>query len=227
MTIGNEAGQKKQGQRGFDPKATNISLLEQTQAYLQTVLQRRAPDTLLLQAWQEFYRVYSDVIRRFVIVHGARGADVDDCVQEVWSAVALKLADFEHPRDRPGLRAWLYAVVRSKTTDVIRGNIRQASQNLDACIAQGDEPSSDEPDPATAMEQQWDTTMVRTAMDELRQQVSETNYRVFEMRTIEGCSEAETAAALNLTPEQVRYRKHRTQRKLKALLAVYRGESFG
>jgi len=85
-----------QGSRGFDPRATNINLLEQTQAYLQAMLQRRAPDTLLSQAWQEFYRVYSDVIRRFVIVHGARGADVDDCVQEVWSAVALRLTDFEH-----------------------------------------------------------------------------------------------------------------------------------
>ncbi len=227
MAVGNESEQGRQGSRGFDPKATNISLLEQTQAYLQTMLQRRAPDTLLSQAWQEFYRVYSEVIRRFVIVHGARGADVDDCVQEVWSAVALRLADFEHPRKRPGLRAWLYAVVRSKTTDVIRRNIRRASQNLDACIEKGGEPSSDEPDPATAMEQQWDATMVRTAMEELRRQVSETNYRLFQMRTIEGCSEAETAAALNLTPEQVRYRKHRTQRKLKALLAVYKGEQFG
>jgi len=131
------------------------------------------------------------------------------------------------PRDRPGLRAWLYAVVRSKTTDVIRRNVRRPSQNLEACIEKGDEPTSDEPDPAAALERQWEATMVRTAMDELRQQVSETNYRVLEMRTIEGCSEAETAAALDLTSEQVRYRKHRTQRKLQALLAVYRGEQFG
>jgi len=223
----NASEREDQGSLGFDPRATNISLLEQTQAYLQAMLQRRAPDTLLSQAWQEFYRVYSDVIRRFVIVHGARGADVDDCVQEVWSAVALRLTDFEHPRDRPGLRAWLYAVVRSKTTDVIRRNVRRPSQNLEACIEKGDEPTSGEPDPAAALERQWEATMVRTAMDELRQQVSETNYRVLEMRTIEGCSEAETAAALDLTSEQVRYRKHRTQRKLQALLAVYRGEQFG
>lgn len=227
MAAQNQSDPGSQGKRGFDPRATNVSLLEQTQAYLQAMLQRRMPDTLLAHAWQEFYRVYSDVIRRFVIVHGARGADVDDCVQEVWSAVALRLADFEHPGDRPGLRAWLYAVVRSKTTDVIRRNARRASQNLDACIEKGDEPSSDEPDPAAAMEQQWDATMLRSAMGELRQQISEINFRVFEMRTIEGCSEAETAAALDLTREQVRYRKHRAQRKPKALLAVYRGEHFG
>ncbi len=211
----------------FDPKATRISLLQQTQAYLQALLERRAPDTLLTQAWQEFYRVYSQVIRRFVMSHGVRGADVDDCVQEVWSAVSLKLAEFVHPGNKPGLRSWLYAVVRSKTTDVIRRNIRRSSHNLDRFIEKGAEPVSDEPDPAKVLEQQWDATMLKTAVEELKRQVSEVNYRVLDMRVMQGCSEAETAAALDLTPEQVRYRKHRTQRKLKSLLAVYTGTQFG
>jgi RNA polymerase sigma-70 factor (ECF subfamily) len=211
----------------FDPEATSLSLLEQTQAYLQALLERRAPDTLLTQAWQEFYRVYSELIRRFVISHGVRGADADDCVQEVWSAVSLKLAEFVHPGNKPGLRSWLYTVVRSKTTDVIRGNIRRSSHDLDALIEKGVEPESDEPDPAQVTEQQWDAAMVNTAMDELRRQAPEVNCRVLEMRVMEGRSEAETAAALGLTPEQVRYRKHRTQRKLQALLAVYTGRHFG
>lgn len=227
MATEENSTQGSQGKYAHDSRATDVALLEQTKGYLQAQLERRAPDTLLTHAWQEFYRVYSDVIQRFVISHGIRGADVDDCVQEVWSAVALKLSDFEHPRTRPGLRAWLYTVVRNKTSDLIRRNIRTASQNLNAFIEKGIEPRGDAPDPAAMMEQQWDITMVKTAMQELQHMVPEINYRVLEMRTIEECSEAETAAALNLTPEQVRYRKHRTQRKLKTLLAVYTGKQFG
>jgi len=211
----------------FDPRATRLSLLRDTQAYLQAMLERRAPDTLLTQAWQEFYRVYSDVIKRFVMSHGIRGADVDDCVQEVWSAVSLKLAEFVHPGNKPGLRSWLYAVVRSKTTDVIRRNIRRSTHNLDVFIEKGAEPASDEPDPASVIEDRWNATMLRTAMEELKRQVPEVNYRVLEMRVFQERSEAETAAALDLTAEQVRYRKHRTQRKLQSLLAVYTGRQFG
>lgn len=211
----------------FDPRATRLSLLKQTQEYLQAMLERRAPDTLLTQAWHEFYRVYSEVIKRFVMSQGIRGADVDDCVQEVWSAVSLKLAEFVHPGNKPGLRSWLYAVVRSKATDVIRRNIRRSSHNLDRFIEKGNEPASDEPDPAQVMEQQWDASMLKTAMEELKRQVPEVNYRVLEMRVFENRSEADTATTLDLTPEQVRYRKHRTQRKLQSLLAVYTGREFG
>ena len=53
---------------------------------------------------------------------------------------------------------------------------------------------------------------------------AETRFRVLEMRLLEGRSEAETGAALNMTPEQVRCRKYRAQQKLQSLLAVYTGE---
>jgi DNA-directed RNA polymerase specialized sigma24 family protein len=64
-------------------------------------------------------------------------------------------------------------------------------------------------------------------MEELRDFVSEKTYRVLLLRLIEGRSEAETAAELDLTPEQVRYRKYRGQRKLRKILAVYSGEPLG
>ena len=35
-------------------------------------------------------------------------------------AIAQNLTLFKHPRNRPGLRAWQYSVVRNKTTDVMR-----------------------------------------------------------------------------------------------------------
>jgi len=201
-------------------------LLAQTQAYLQALLEHRAPDAVVTHAWREFYRVYSKVIRRFVISHGVRGADADDCVQEVWRAVSQNLTEFEHPRCKPGLRSWLYTVVRSKTANVIRRNTRRTFHNLDSFIEDVADLSSNEPDPAEVVDWQWEATMVMTAMEELRSQIPEINYRVLEMRIVEGRTEAETAAALDLTPEQVRYRKHRTLRKLQSLLAVYTGKRF-
>lgn len=211
----------------FDAHSTNPVLLHQTQRYLESLLQRQAPDTMLTQAWAEFYRVYSNLIRRFVVAQGLRGADVEDCIQEVWSTVALKLADFQRPTERRGLRAWLYTVVHSKTADILRRQRRRAAESLDAAIDQGREPSAREPDPATIMDEQWQQAMLRTAVEELRGQVSERNYRVLQMRVFEDRSEADTAAELGLTPEQVRYRKHRMQQKLQAILAVYTGQDFG
>ena len=66
--------------------------------------------------------------------------------------------------------------------------------------------------------------MLRAAMDELRQQVPAENYRLLEMRFLEGRSEAETGAALGLTAEQVRHRKYRLMQRLQTLLKVYTGQ---
>jgi RNA polymerase sigma-70 factor (ECF subfamily) len=178
----------------------------------------------LAQAWDEFYRVYSNLIRRFVQAQGLRGADADDCVQEVWSTVALKLAEFERPQQRPGLRSWLYTVVRSKTTDYLRRSRCRPARSLDQAVDQGHEPVGREPDPAVVWEHQWQQALIRTAMDELRQQLPDESFRVLQMRLLEGRSEAETAAALNLTVEQVHSRKYRAQQKLQSLVAVYTGQ---
>ena len=62
---------------------TSIGLLQNTQQYLKSLLQRQVPDSVLEAAWHEFYRVYSGIIRRYVIAHGVRGGDIEDCVQEV------------------------------------------------------------------------------------------------------------------------------------------------
>jgi RNA polymerase sigma-70 factor, ECF subfamily len=206
---------------------TNVVLLGQTKQFLEAQLRKQMPDTILVQAWEEFYRVYGNLIRRFVLTQGLRGADADDCVQEVWSTVAQKLGEFERSPERPGLRAWLYAVVRSRTADYLRRNLRRPAEPLDAALARGAEPVSLEPDPAATFDREWQQALLRTALEELRRHVSERSYRTLEMRLFEGRSEAETAEALGLTIEQVRYRKHRMQQKLRALVAVYSGQDFG
>lgn len=120
---------------GVAVTTTNVVLLYQTKQYLAAQLQRQAPNTVLAQAWDEFYRVYSNLIRRFVLAQGLRGTDADDCVQEVWSTVAWNLAGFERPQQRPGLRSWLYTVVRSKSTDYRRRQFRPlVASTLVPCI---------------------------------------------------------------------------------------------
>lgn len=205
---------------------TYLPLLRNTQAYLKSLLQHRAPDSVLAEAWDEFYRVYNDLIRRFAVARGIHDADVDDCVQEVWSEVAARLASFQRPENRPGLRAWLYTLVRSKATDLIRRKTRQAAKSLGGESQAPEEPRAREPDPADLYERQWENAMLRTAVDELRSSVSELSHRVLHMRLIEDRDVATVAETLGLTLEQVRYRQHRAIKKLRARLAVYTGKPF-
>src|SRR4029079_8156696 len=67
---------------------TNVELLGLTQEFLRSEVRRQAPDSLLSTVWDEFYRVYNELLRRFAVARGLRGADVDDCLQEVWFEIS-------------------------------------------------------------------------------------------------------------------------------------------
>jgi RNA polymerase sigma factor (sigma-70 family) len=206
---------------------TNIELLERTQEYLRCAFEQLAPDSLLTAAWDEFYRVYNVVLRRFAISRGLRGSDIDDCLQEVWMEVARSLVDFERPLDRPGLRAWLYTVVRNKANGLFRRSARRRERTLEEAQAAGAEPQSPRSDPAALMQEQWERTLLETVREDVRGELSENNARLLQMRLVEQRDVADVAAELQLSPEQVWYRQYRLLKKLKARMAMFTGEPLG
>ncbi len=203
---------------------TNIELLGRTQEYLRCAFERLAPDSLLAASWDEFYRVYNGVLRRFAISRGLRGSDVDDCLQEVWMEVARSLVDFERPMDRPGLRAWLYTVVRNKANGLFRRAARRRERTLEEAQAVGAEPLSPKSDPAALFQEQWERTVLETVREDVCGELSENNAKLLQMRLVEERDVAEVAAELQLSPEQVWYRQYRLLKKLKARMAVFTGE---
>lgn len=205
-------------------RKTRLSLLHNTQAFLKALLEEEVPDSGLVQAWQEFYRVYDGLIRRFVIARGVSGADVDDCVQEVWMEVVVRLTGFNRPPNRPGLRSWLYTLVRAKASNLFRRKSRWSTESLERAKRAGREPSEPSADPAASLEKEWQHALLETVLDEFQQEVSEINHQVLRMRWIDNRSVNDVASSLSLTPEQVRSRSHRTMKKLRDYLAHFTGE---
>src|SRR5579872_6417858 len=110
---------------------TNVILLGWTQEYLRTLLAEESPDSVLAAAWDEFYRVYDSLMRRFAMARGLSGADLDDCVQAVWMQIASQLSEFKHPESHAGLRSWLYTHVRSRAGNLLRRKSRRPAESLE------------------------------------------------------------------------------------------------
>lgn len=186
------------------------------------MLNRDTPATVLSESWTEFFRIYNDQLRRYAYSRGLRDADLDDCLQEVWTAVAQKLSDFQRPDDSPGLRKWLYRLVLSKATDIVRQRMRRPAAPLASAGDLADDDQSDKL--ADEDEARWQKQMLQTMLDELRNQVSEANYRVLQLRVIERREISEVAKELDMSEEQVRYRCYRTLKKLRSMMVAYTGE---
>jgi RNA polymerase sigma factor (sigma-70 family) len=205
---------------------TNVVLLGWTQEYLRALLAKEAADSVITLAWDEFYRIYDALLRRFAAAQGLRGSDIDDCLQEVWMEIASRLVNFERPELRSGLRAWLYTLVRSKSCDLLKRKRRLSTENLDTARAGGIEPIANSADPADSIDRQWKRALLQTVMQEVREEVSNTNWRLLQMRFVEGADIAEIAEELGISPEQVRYRQRRLVKKLRLRAKALTGENL-
>ncbi len=206
------------------PGDIDPGLLQKTQLYLACLSRRQTPGSPLSEAWDRFYRIIDPVIRRFASGCGAAAPDLDDCAQEVWTTLVTHLRDFHLDPRRGRFLSWLYTLVRSKAADQVRGRARHPAANL--THAAGAELRGPDADPAAEYEMHRQQTLVHAVLDELRQQVSERSYRVVYLRWIEGRTIPEIAAALNLTPQQVRFRSHRMKQKFHILFDLCTRNGF-
>jgi RNA polymerase sigma factor (sigma-70 family) len=137
-------------------------------------------------------------------------------VQNVWAEIISVLPEFEYDPRRGRFSTWLYTLVRSKATDLMRKLARDS-----AALSQAEVRLrflSREEGPAQAWERFRQNENVRRLFDHLSTQISEVNYRILRLRFFEERTPAEIAEAMGLTPDQVRYRNHRLKRKLRGLL---------
>ena len=203
---------------------TNLELLDKTQAYLRARLETGGANTTLGLLWNRFYSLYDALIRKFASSRGLRGHDLDDCIQSVWMRVATRLSDFEHPRQRPGLRSWLYTLVRNESYDVMYRRKESRFENLeDFRRIQGD-PIDPEVDPVEIVDRKWRKALLKTILTDMREEMTDRNWKLLEMRFGQGATVEQTASNLGLTADEVRYRQSRLLKKIRRRAAALTGE---
>jgi RNA polymerase sigma-70 factor (ECF subfamily) len=189
-------------------------MLQETQAYLECRFCHGTPHASWVEAWERFFQACDPLVRRFARACRVPRADLDDCVQEVWAELVRRLRSLRYDPRRGRFRTWLYTIVHSKATDLLRRRLRHPTESLGA---RAGALGSREGDPAAEGERRGQREAVQRVLAELRRGVSERSYRVLYLRRIEGWTTREVAAALGLTPAQVRSRDHRMKRKCRRL----------
>ena len=205
---------------GFEKSSRSLEIgeefLAESQAYLECRSRRVEPPPPLVEAWNRFYEFYAPRIRAFLRNCGLPDADVNDCSQEVWQDVVANLGHFRQDATRGRLSTWMMTLARNKAVDSFRRRNRHVSEILeDNEVSAPLDPRSG---PAAEYERRQTLAQVQRILLELSGEVSQTSFQVLYQRWIEGRPTAEVAAALELTPDQVRFRTHRMKQKLRELL---------
>ncbi len=201
---------------GFPADFDDEEFLQKIKTYLECRSRSVDPAAPLVEAWNCFYGFYAPWIRSFLWKHDLLEEERNDCFQDFWKEVVAHLGHFQYDSTRGRLWTWLATLARNKAADCIRERARHPTTPLREHQAMALlDPA---PDPATDYERRRAQNHVRRVLIQLSGQVSATSFQVLYLRWIEGRTVAEIADALELTPEQVRFRHHRVKQKLRDLL---------
>jgi len=156
-------------------------------------------------SFEGLYERWFEDISRWVRAFGAREADRDDLVQEIFLVVHRRLADF----DGQNVAGWLYQIARRKVRDHrrllwVKHLFGKTSLPLgDAMLTTGQ----------SALEE-LETKQKRELLGQLLEKLSEDQRAAFVLFEIEGSSGEEIAALAGVPINTVWARIHKARKKL-------------
>ena len=112
------------------PQTLDMQMLCDAQACLRCLQAHQTPSAAQLQAFHCLHATYDPVIRSFVIASGVPADDADDCNQEVWKDLYIKLASFHSDGGQACFCSWLKSIAHSKATNSLRYQARHPSKRL-------------------------------------------------------------------------------------------------
>ncbi len=167
-------------------------------------------------SWDRLVALCAPVVARWCRGKGLQQADVDDVLQEVFRAVARKLADFR--RDGRGSFArWLSTITRTKIVDHRRrqGKEPAAVGGSDFLREVEQVPAAESSHAGSSAEPTEEQLLVRSCLDQIRGEFKEKTWQAFSLTALEGQAVAEVAAALGMSEGAVYIARSRVFRRLR------------
>lgn len=178
------------------------------------------------EGWRDFFDTYGKLIYSFAMKAGLSNAEAQDVVQETLLAVAKQMPGFHYDAAKGSFRRWLFNQARWRIADEFRKRQRAdwvQSGSDDASTGTTEMnlvPDASEEKLAAAWDAEWRENQLARALERVKAKVSERQYQMFHLFTVQGWSMAEINRTLKVNRAQVYMAKMRVSRLVKTELAA-------
>jgi RNA polymerase sigma-70 factor (ECF subfamily) len=169
------------------------------------------------EAWGRLVDIYGPLIYQWCRQSGLQSQDATDVGQEVFTAVARRIAEFRKAQPADCFRGWLWTVTRNKIRDHFRVQKRhpQARGGTDAQQQLAGIPEPPEEPPMAMMGDSPDNSLEHRAIEIVRAGVEERTWRAFWLYTVDGRTAGEVADELKISVQAVYTANFRVRCKLR------------
>jgi len=164
-------------------------------------------------SWQEFFDIYSQLIRNVALKSGLTRAEAEDVVQETMVAAAKHIPAFKYDRKLGSFRHWLLNMSRWRISDQFRRRKKLTTQLPDDLADETGQSSAlvDEKtlDIDEFWESEWQKTLFDAAINKVKTSQDSEKYQIFDFLVNKQWSPEKVAKRFGISVNQVYLAKHR------------------
>ena len=176
------------------------------------------------ESWQEFYRIYSGLIRSFATKAGLTMDEAEEVVQEVAIGVARRLPEFVYDPKVCRFKTWLLNLTRWRIQNQLRKRGQPGAATIGlprmgddgtgtGTIARLADPAP--PEFGAEWDAAWETNLVTQAMERVRGKIEERQFQIFDLYVMKNWPPGDVAKTLGISIARVYLTKHRVTALLK------------
>lgn len=185
----------------------------------------RLPNTLDVEAWDEFVAIYQPLVYRLALSKGFQDSDAREIVQEVLISVSQAVERWEPDPQRARFRDWLFRIARNLMIKYWTRRKHRPLGSGDSKIAllleEQIAPTSDE---SELFDLEYRREVFRLAAEQVRQQVTERTWRAFWLTSVEDRVTTEVAIELGMSVGAIHIARSRVRSRIRDIVAVWQEE---
>jgi RNA polymerase sigma-70 factor (ECF subfamily) len=160
--------------------------------------------------------LYSPQVFRWCRRAGLGSEDAADVLQNVFLAVATRIADFRRDTPADSFRGWLWGITRFKIADHFRArkDVPAGAGGSTALAAMNQAPDAALPAPDES-EADDRAQLLHRALDMIRADFAEHTWQAFWRSAVDGRPASDVGRELNMTPDAVYQAKARVLRRVR------------
>lgn len=157
-------------------------------------------------AWRSFFEVYWQLIYSAANQLGLTGAEAEDVVQETVISVWKAMPQFRYDARRGSFRNWLLQITFWRIKDQWRKR-RRESDHTQLALENAPEPACS--DLNRLWDEEWETTLMRGALERVKTKADPKNYQLFELYVLQEWPITKIQSVLDVSAARVYLAKHR------------------
>lgn len=148
-----------------------------------------------VEAWRQFYELYSPLLARYAAARGLSREDIEDVQATCYEAIVRQIQDFEYDPARGRFKSWLKTLVSRRVADLLR---RRRERHLRSEALRQVQDGGEGPD--EVWEQHWKQQHLKYCVDLIRGEVSPQTFKIFTLLVLKNQDVNDVCAALGVTP---------------------------